>query len=107
MARYGYLFCKTCSEYVFLGKWLREGNVGFGFWHGTLGAGEGRDSPALGRKALRFIARHMDHELASASDEGGLADEFFESDSYLDADGVYDAVALEADPKHWKSPRKA
>ena len=107
MARYGYLFCQTCSEQIFLGKWLREGNVGFGFAHGTLGGSEGRDSPALGRKVLRFIARHMDHKLLSASDEGGLAEDLFESNEYVDADDVYDSVALDADPKHWESPRKS
>ena len=36
MARYGFLYCATCKEEIFLGKWLQEADRGIGFWHGQL-----------------------------------------------------------------------
>lgn len=94
MARYGYLCCVTCKEEIFLGKWLRDDDGrGTGFWHGQLCPEGVADAPALGRKALRFIARHMDHDLIAASDEGGRADAVMEGAEYRGADNEYDALA--------------
>ena len=105
MATYGYLVCKTCREFIFLGKWLhRADDKGFGFWHGTLCGPDERDGASLGRKALRFIARHMDHDLMAAS-EGRRADSINESVEYVCADDIYDAVAKQPDPEDWPSPR--
>ena len=74
----GFLCCATCKEGV-LGKWLRDDDGGcVGFWHGPLCPAGIADSPALGRKVLRFLARHMDHDLLAASDEGGRADAIIE-----------------------------
>jgi hypothetical protein len=96
VARYGFLFCKTCKEFIFLGKWLRAaGDRGFGFWHGEL-CPNGADSLELGRKALRFIAAHMDHELLAGSDDGGLADPVVNGEEYRSADDEYDDLAYEA-----------
>ena len=96
MARYGFLYCVPCKEEIFLGKWLRtEANVGIGFWHGLLCREGEADGAALGRKALRFLARHMDHELLVASDEGGKADALIETEEYRDVDDFYDAWARE------------
>lgn len=96
MSVYGYLCCVTCKEEIFLGKWLHEGDRGVGFWHGQLCPEDLSDAAALGRKALRFIARHMDHDLIAASD-GGRADALFESGDYRDADDEYDKLAQQAD----------
>jgi hypothetical protein len=93
MGVYGHLFCKTCKEQIFLGKWLREDGLGFGFWHGMLCRDAGADSLALGRKALRFIARHLNHEVIAGSDTGGLSEELFE-EGYLCVDEEYDAIAV-------------
>jgi hypothetical protein len=96
LARYGYLYCVTCKEEIFLGKWLRECDRGIGFWHGELCPEGVADAPALGRKVLRFIARHMDHDLVAAS-EGGRADAIIETGEYRDADDEYDELAQRAD----------
>jgi hypothetical protein len=94
MGVYGHLFCKECKEFIFLGKWLRTGHdFGLGFWHGKLCGEHGADSLALGRKALRFIARHMNHQLTAASDTGGLAENLF-GEGYLNVDDEYDAFAM-------------
>ena len=93
MARYGSLYCVTCKEEVFLGKWLRnDDDEGVGFWHGKLCPEGVADAPALGRKVLRFIARHMDHDLLAGSDEGGRADAIMEGE-YRDVDDEYDELA--------------
>jgi hypothetical protein len=100
MARYGFLICRDCREHIFLGKWLRtDEDVGLGFWHGTLCGADEPDSALLGRKVLRFVARHMDHELLAASDEGGRADHVLDSDEYISADEVYDSVAQASRPQ--------
>ena len=105
MATYGFIICQTCREHIFLGKWLRRGDDrGFGFWHGTLCGPNERDSADLGRKALRFLARHMNHDLVVGSDHGGRATVFLDSGEYVDADGVYDSVARENEPEDWPSP---
>ena len=94
MARYGYLYCVTRKEEIFLGKWLRDDDGrGIGSWHGQLCPEGVADSPALGRKVLRFIARHMNHDLLAASDEGGRADAIIESDGFRKADDEYDELA--------------
>jgi len=106
MARYGYLCCKECREYIFLGKWLRsEDDRGFGFWHGSLSP-EVRDGLLLGRKALRFVARHMDHDLLAMSDEGGRADSIWDTNQYVKADDVYDEVAAAPEPVSWSDPER-
>src|SRR5262245_6940548 len=85
---HAHLVCRNCKELIFLGKWLRtEDNRGFGFWHGTLCPGEVADSLALGRKALRFIAAHMDHELMVIS-RTALLDSLLD-DGYRDVDDEY------------------
>ena len=56
-----------------------------------------RGLAGLGRKVLRFLARHMDHDLLAASDEGGRADAIIEAGDYRDADGEYDEGAMRAD----------
>ncbi len=99
MATYGFVICQTCREHVFLGKWLRRDGQGFGFWHGTLCGPDERDSAVLGRKALRFLARHMNHDLVVGSDDGGRATVFLDSDEYVDADDVYDSVARRTNPR--------
>jgi hypothetical protein len=96
MALYGFLCCATCKEVIFLGKWLHEGDRGVGFWHEQLCPERLSDAPTLGRKALRFIARHMDHDLIAAS-EGGRADAIIEAGEYRDVDGEYDGLAQKAD----------
>lgn len=94
MARYGYLVCTVCKEEIFLGKWLRtNSDEGIGFWHGTLCKPGESDSLLLGRKVLRFVARHMDHELFAASDEGGRMDAINKSGGYADMDEKYDSLA--------------
>jgi hypothetical protein len=75
------------------------------FWHGTLSPNE-RDGPLLGRKVLRFVARHMDHDMVAMSDEGGRADAILESGEYVDADDVYDKVAAARDPVSWSDPKQ-
>jgi hypothetical protein len=98
LARYGFLYCATCKEGVLLGKWLRDDDGGgVGFWHGRLCPEGIADSPALGRKVLRFLARHMDHDLLTASDEGGRADAIIEAGDYRDADDEYDEGAMRSD----------
>ena len=108
MATYGFVICQTCREHIFLGKWLRRnGDVGLGFWHGELCGPNERDSALLGRKALRFLARHMDHDLLAGSDNGGRATAIVNSEEYLDADDTYDSVAREHDPEDWQSPTRS
>jgi hypothetical protein len=98
LARYGHLYCVTCKEEIFLGKWLRDDDdQGIGFWHGQLCPEGIADAPALGRKVLRFIARHMDHDMLAASDEGGRADAIIEAGEYRDADNEYDERARPGD----------
>jgi hypothetical protein len=93
MSVYGYLYCRTCHVQIWLGKWLREtDNRGFGFWHRGLCAEDASDSPALGRKALRFLARHMNHELAAAA-EGELSNMIEGSADYRSVDDEYDEWA--------------
>jgi hypothetical protein len=106
MATYGFIVCKACREHIFLGKWVRrEGYVGVGFWHGQLCEPDERDSKLLGRKALRFLARHMDHDILVGSDDGGAATDIVNSEEYVDADDIYDAIAREDEPEDWPSPR--
>ncbi len=93
MARYGHLICKTCNEEIFLGKWLQENNEGVGFWHGELCQEGEADSHLLGKKVLRFIAKHMDHELVAASDEGGVYDSYVEYYYPEDVDETWDDIA--------------
>ena len=107
MSVHGHLFCKDCKERIFLGKWLRSDGLGFGFWHGSLCPEGVADSLALGRKALRFLARHLNHELIAGSDTGGLSDELSEQ-GYLVVDDEYDAMAvLEEVPSAFLSPPPA
>lgn len=106
MSTYGFIFCRTCREYIFLGKWLRRDH-GIGFWHGLLCGPDEPDSKLLGRKALRFLARHLDHEVGAGSDDGGSATAILHSDEYVDADDVYDSIAREDKPDDWPSPQRS
>ena len=48
---------------IWLGKWISEDSYGqLGFWHRPL-CGEEVNSKALGELALRFIAKHLDHDI--------------------------------------------
>ena len=70
MAIYGKLICRTCKEEIFLGKWLRnKQEEGIGFWHGKLCKEGEADSHLLGKKALRFLAKHINHEIAIYTDD--------------------------------------
>ena len=93
MAQYGHIIWKTCNEEILLGKWLcNENNEGIGFWHGELCKEGESDSHLLGKKVLRFIAKHMNHELLSASDEGGLYDEYVDQNNPIDNDDYWDEI---------------
>lgn len=107
MATYGFIICKTCREHIFLGKWLRRDDIGFGFWHGQLCGPDERDSKLLGRKALRFLARHMNHDLLTGTDDGGSATAILDSGEYVDADDIYDSIAREDKPEDWPSPARS
>ena len=63
LSTYGYIFCPKCLQYIWLGKWISEDSYGqLGFWHRPL-CGEEVNSKALGELALRFIAKHLDHDI--------------------------------------------
>lgn len=88
--RSGFLACQDCREIISLGKWLHDENGdGIGF-RDDRRCREGDDnSPRLGEKALKFIARHMDHQLLAGSDAGGLIDQRLR-DWYRDVDEEYE-----------------
>jgi hypothetical protein len=96
MATYAHIYCKTCKEEIFLGKWVRsDDDRGVGFWLGDLDP-EGKINAApLGRKVLRFLATHINHEVVVASDDGGLADSLDESGEYRNMDDEYEAEATD------------
>ncbi|MEN6493135.1 MAG: hypothetical protein ABFD16_02480, partial [Thermoguttaceae bacterium] len=85
----GFLACQDCREIISLGKWLHDENgEGIGFSHDKLGQEEKANSPRLGDKALKFLARHLDHQLLAGSDGGGLIDKRLRSE-YRDVDEEY------------------
>lgn len=58
---------------MFLGKWVvDENDQGLGFWHGQLCPDGQMNAPRLGAAALRFLAKHTNHDVFVGSDYGGL-----------------------------------
>ncbi len=57
-----HIFCRTCKEQLWLGKWLRDRDGGFGFWINQL------PYETLGLRVLNFLARHTNHEVQILSD---------------------------------------